>query len=261
MNNNVFDIGVASLIGRNRKVNQDKLLVKVGEEPEFGEFGLFVVADGMGGLSSGEKASSICVEELNNWWTEELCKLLVLEKPLEEKIKQISEKLEHEFYRINEKIISIGNVLGKKIGTTLTAVLIYRGFYIIKHIGDSRAYYVGESDIKLLTTDHSWVGEQVRCGIITNEEARFHPDKNILTQCIGVRNDIEINAVSGEFKKDDALILCSDGFYNIVQDSEIQKNLKMYKMYKKPAQKLVEEYFDLITRRDALDDVSIIILW
>lgn len=261
MNNNVFDIGAASLIGRKRRVNQDKLLVKIGEEPEFGEFGLFAVADGMGGLSAGEKASSLCVEELNNWWTEDLFKLLVLEISTEKKIKQISEKLENEFYRINEKLISFGNVIGKKIGTTLSVVLIYHGFYIIKHIGDSRAYFVGDEDIKLLTTDHSWVGEQVRRGIITDEEARFHPDKNILTQCIGVRNDIEINASSGELGKDDALILCSDGFYNVIQDSEIQKYLKTYKKHKKPAQKLVEEYIDLINRRDGQDDASVIVLW
>jgi PPM family protein phosphatase len=261
MNKNVFDIGVESLIGFNRKINQDRLLVKVGEEDESGEFGLFAVADGMGGLSAGEKASSICIEELNSWWNEELSELLVLDVTIYETMRLISEKLENELYRINEKVISYGNEMGKKIGTTLTAAFVYMNHYVIKHIGDSRVYLLGDNDISVLTMDHSWVGEQVRSAVITPEEARNHPDKNILTQCIGVRNDIEVNSVVGELGDEGALLLCSDGFYNVISDPEIQKYLKIYKKYRKPAQKLVEEYFGLIERREGQDDASAIVLW
>lgn len=261
MNKRVFNIGAASVIGQNRRVNQDKILVKVGEESEFGEFGLFAVADGMGGLSAGEKASNLCMEGLNKWWNEDLNQLLGLDVTLEEKVGILSEKLEQEFYRINEKIISFGNEIGKKLGTTLTVVLIYRNKYIIKHIGDSRVYIHGSGEAKVLTIDHSWVGEQVRRGIISREEARHHSKKNILTQCVGVRNDVEVDTQEGELGEEDALVLCSDGFYNVISDQEIQKYLKMYMKYGKSAQKLVEEFFDLIRRRDGNDDASVIVLW
>lgn len=261
MNKRTLDISANSLIGQSRRVNQDKILVKVGEEAEEGEFGLFAVADGMGGLSSGEKASSMCIEELNKWWKEDLKHLLNSEIETEEKISLLSQKLEQEFYRINEKVISYGNTIGKKIGTTLSVVLIFRGKYIIKHIGDSRVYLQASNDIKVLTTDHSWVGEQVRLGIISLEEARHHPDKNILTQCIGVRNDIEINEKIGEFCEEDALLICSDGFYNVISEYEIQKYINMYMKYGKGAEKLVEEFFDLIKRRGGNDDASVIVLW
>ncbi|MCX7745766.1 MAG: protein phosphatase 2C domain-containing protein [Clostridia bacterium] len=256
-----FEVGGASDVGKVRNINQDRILVKIGEEPEFGEFGLFAVADGMGGLSSGEEASNISMRELERWWNERLGSIIHAPHSPDEKLTLIQESLDEQFNLINETIISFGNQVEKKIGTTLTVIFIYHDYFITKHIGDSRIYFIQNDEIKVVTVDHSWVGEQVRQGKMTQAEAKVHPQRNVLTQCVGVRRGLEINGTFGFLNQGTVFLVCSDGLHTMFDESELKKYVKEYMKSGKSAQELAEKLIEIANFRGGPDNVSVIAAW
>lgn len=249
-----FSVGTLSDIGYVRKTNQDRILVKIGEE-ELGEFGVFVVADGMGGLKAGDIASEIVVKEFKYWWDNELA-LIIKKKKIDLDI--ISVELNKLIFYINEKIIKFGRTIDDRAGTTLSMLLIYRNQYIIKHVGDSRIYKIN-NDITMLTKDDSWVAEQVRLGIMSVEEAENHPRKNVLIRCVGIKNKLKIFGLKGEVFNDDIFLLCSDGFYNLLTKDEIFMSIKQYKA--KNIQRVLEKLMDIVRSRGALDNASAILIY
>jgi serine/threonine protein phosphatase PrpC len=194
--NRTFEIGFASHAGNRKKINQDSVLIKVGEHNK-NEFGLFAVADGMGGLAAGEEAGRMAIEELNNWWNE--CLYELINKGCIYKPSCISNKLEHVFKSINSKIRNYADREACTMGTTLTVLFIYENRYFVKHIGDSRLYVLN-SKINKITEDHSWVAQEVSMGRLTEEEAGIHPRRNILTQCLGVYGEFSTFTYEGEIE-------------------------------------------------------------
>lgn len=250
-----FSVGALSDIGYVRKTNQDRILIKIGEE-ELGEFGVFVVADGMGGLKAGEIASEIVVKEFKYWWDNELTLTIKEMKKID--LDTISVELNRLIFNINKKIIEFGRTIDDRAGTTLSMLLIYRNQYIIKHVGDSRIYKIN-NDITMLSKDDSWVAEQVRLGIMSVEEAENHPRKNVLMRCVGIKKELEIFGYKGEVFNDDIFLLCSDGFYNLLTKDEIFMSIKQYK--KKNIQKVLEKLMDIVRARGALDNASAILIY
>jgi len=257
MDKRFFSIGTISDKGYIKRINQDNILVKIGED-DFGEFGLFVVADGMGGLADGHVASKIVIEALRKWWSDELA--MVLDSP-EISLYKISDSLTKVIYNANFQVGQYGHSKGKKLGTTLSMIFIYRNSYIVKHIGDSRIYLI-EDSLKLITEDHSWVAEQVNANIMTLDEAESHKNRNALTRCIGVSDNIDIFEYIGELTKDTGVLLCSDGLYKLVDDFTIYNIVNKY--IKKDSSKLqngVIELLNLVKKNGAIDNVSIVMAY
>lgn len=251
-----FCIGALTDVGNVKKVNQDSILVKVGDGTQ-GEFGLFVVADGMGGLAAGERASNIIVEGLDYWWKNNLSLILCKNENIE--LSVIDQELNNAIKEINKRIIDFSISINEKVGSTLSALFIYRNTYIIKHIGDSRIYILNDS-VRKLTEDHSWVAQQVREGKISPEEAKTHTKRNILTRCAGVIEDIKIFELSGEIRPSDDFLLCSDGFYNFLDEEEIFNSLSGCKKQDKDIQESLIELLEKVKSRGAHDNVSAIVI-
>jgi protein phosphatase len=107
------------------------------------------------------------------------------------------------------------------MATTVVAVLVEGGVAEIAHVGDSRLYLVRDGKITRLTSDHSWVNEQVQSGVIDSEQARNHPLRNVVTRALGGRPDLEVDVQTLELKSGDRLLLCSDGLTTMLDDAEI----------------------------------------
>ncbi|GAE90723.1 PP2C family protein-serine/threonine phosphatase [Acetivibrio straminisolvens] len=247
-----FAIGALSDIGNVKKTNEDNILVKVGDEKN-GEFGLFLVADGMGGLAAGEVASRIIVNEFSLWWEQQLPNIFQREK--NEVLSVISYELDGLIRDINQKIIRFGLSINAKVGSTLTMLFIYQDKYLIKHVGDSRIYRIN-SCITKLTEDHSWVAQQVREGKMREEEAKYHPKRNILTKCLGVMENLEIFNACGNIASDDGFLVCSDGFHNYLDDDEIYNSLSSCKKEDADVQKTLGSLLEKVKLRGAADNIS-----
>ena len=107
------------------------------------------------------------------------------------------------------------------MATTVVAVLVEDGVADIAHVGDSRVYLVRDGEIRCLTSDHSWVNEQVMSGVIDSEQARTHPLRNVVTRALGGKPDLEVDVQTLELQKDDRILLCSDGLTTMLDDGEI----------------------------------------
>jgi serine/threonine protein phosphatase PrpC len=211
MKNKVFGL---TDIGRRRENNQDQLLVNDA-------LGLYAVADGMGGHAAGEVASQIAIEALQDAMSADSWQPGAASTP------EIFEKLEASFKegnrRICESVITRGEWRG--MGTTIVALVASGDRVLIGHVGDSRAYLLREGRLVRLTNDHSWVSEQVRLGLLTDEEAHKHPMRNIITRALGNRDELEVDVTQESCRQGDIFLLCSDGLTSMLSDEEIRQTL------------------------------------
>ena len=199
-------------IGMVRDVNQDYVFASdspIGNLPN-----LFVVADGMGGHQAGEVASRFTVETVK----EELEKSVSNEP--ETMIRQT-------ITSANQKLLEMAkqNPSMAGMGTTLVVATIIGRTLYFANVGDSRLYVLND-DIKQVSKDHSYVQEMVRLGGIKQEDAKVHPDKNIITRAIGASETVEIDFYEYRLKKGDIILMCTDGLTNMVEDDEIQYIVK-----------------------------------
>ena len=197
----------ATHVGKVRKNNEDALIFI---EPE-----TFVVADGMGGAQAGEVASQMLVDTAKNFlpnvpepWSEDILKKTILKA----NASILRTAAENENYR--------------GMGTTATILHIYDGRAYFAHVGDSRIYRLKNNQLEQITEDHSYVEELVRRGELTPEEARFHPLKNLLTQAVGVIEEIEVDTASFPVESGDIFLLCTDGLTNMISDETIAEILR-----------------------------------
>ncbi|SNX55592.1 Stp1/IreP family PP2C-type Ser/Thr phosphatase [Thermoanaerobacterium sp. RBIITD] len=179
---------------------------------------LFIVADGMGGCNGGEVASKYAIESVVNYFLTHYKKC---NKDNESIKKFIVDSITYANEMVFDKSFSNFNLTG--MGTTLTLLLIENSNYFIGHIGDSRAYLIRENNLKQITEDHSYVEELVKMGKITQEEARIHPQKNIITRALGIDEEIKVDMFTGEVHKNDIYFLCTDGLTNMLMDEQILK--------------------------------------
>lgn len=201
-------------VGRCRETNQDELLVEPG-------LGLFAVADGMGGHAAGEVASRLAIESLA-----QNMRSAAADAPTRD-ADAVARDLERAFRegnrRICESVVERGEWRG--MGTTLVAVVTVGNLAVIGHVGDSRAYRLRDGLLTRLTSDHSWVNEQVKLGLLTDEEAHRHPMRNIVTRALGNRPELQVDISREELRAGDVLLLCSDGLNSMLGDEEIRETL------------------------------------
>ncbi len=194
-----------------------------------GRLYLFAVADGLGGMAAGETASSIAIKELS-----EIAKKGLSDTTFLESMKELLAK---GFRKANEEICRQAVNEKHGMGTTLVAALVNdEGRGIVANVGDSRAYFIG-NNIKRITKDHSYVQELVDRGVITQEEASVHPQKNIVTKIIGME-DVEPDFFEIELGEN-TLLLCSDGLTTALMDEEI-KDIIIYSKIKDICKNLIE---------------------
>jgi protein phosphatase len=201
-------------IGRRRENNQDQLLVD-------DRHGVYAVADGMGGHAAGEVASQIAIEALEDAmsvdeWRSGAASAQEIFNKLEEAFKEGNR-------RICESVVTRGEWRG--MGTTIVALVASGDKALIGHVGDSRAYLLRDGRLVRLTNDHSWVSEQVRLGLLTDEEAHKHPMRNIITRALGNRDELEVDVTQERFLPGDIFLLCSDGLSSMLNDDEIRQTL------------------------------------
>lgn len=249
-----FQVAYHTDIGIKKKTNQDGLLLKTARTPE-GEIGLFVICDGMGGLSHGELASATVIRGMSDWFDRDLPELLE-EGNID---KEVPVKLEERVRELNQKILEYGEVSNIKLGTTITALLILHKQYYIVQIGDSRAYSINDKLIKL-TEDQTLVERELQRGNITAEQARIDPRRNVLLQCVGATKDINVVITSGEVQAGTMYMLCTDGFYHEIKDEEMLANLnpQHFTEEKHMKTKLIE-LVELAKERQETDNISILL--
>ena len=190
-----------------------------------------VVCDGMGGVSGGQIASELCVEKVSSAIKRGFRKNIT--------VKGIKNLLESAISAANSVIFdeSLKNTELKGMGTTVVAVIINNGVAVIAHVGDSRAYCINDR-ITPLTKDHSLVQLMIDTGKITAEEAKTHPDKNIITRAVGIQNFVDTEIDIADVAESDKILICTDGLCGIVEDEDILEIVKKYG--DSSAEKLVE---------------------
>lgn len=212
-------ISAATDIGIKRNVNQDNYFA---EQFSFGErkVAFAILCDGMGGLQQGEVASASIVDAFAQWAQSELCDLP--EDVLQDhEIRRQWTKLIAEQ---NEKIRLYGQQNGCVLGSTVTVILLTQSRYYILNIGDTRAYQIKES-VKLLTVDHTVLGDEIKRGNISEEQAREAPMQNVLTKCVGIEDRVYGDFFFGDTETKAVYMLCSDGFRHCVTKAEMLEHL------------------------------------
>ena len=213
-------------IGRKREVNQD--YVFVSDQPVGNIPNLLIVADGMGGHNAGDYASKFVVQVLKK----------ELEKSREDGPRAMLKKA---IASANHQLIAESKTDAKLegMGTTLVAATVIEHTLYFANVGDSRLYLLND-EIRQLSKDHSLVQEMVRLGGLNAEEAKRHPDKNIITRAIGVKEDIEIDFFEYRLKKGDIILMCTDGLSNMVEDEEIFQIVRSSRDVVEAVEQLIE---------------------
>lgn len=219
-------ISSATSVGKIRAVNEDAFFVS---PPDATGSLLAVVADGMGGHNAGEVASSEAINVIKD---------IVLENEHDAK-----EVLIEAINSANSTVYNMS--LDKQtlygMGTTITACVVSENKVTAAQVGDSRLYLVREGMILQITKDHSLVEMLIDNGSITKEDAKHHPQKNVITRAIGTDKEVSADIYEFSIKEGDIILLCSDGLVNMVEDEKILSVITKTKAFEETADKLVTE--------------------
>lgn len=213
-------IGAASDRGSIREHNEDCFGIFAPETDELARtLGvLVVVSDGMGGHLSGAEASRTAVESLGEAYFDGGG---AADAP---SAAPVANRLRWALLEANRQVYeTIGEGRNGMAGTTCTAAVLLPSITVIAHAGDSRAYLLRAGVMKQLTEDHSVVGEMVRKGVLSKEEAARHPHRNIITRALGLRGDLDIDL--GEpipLEPRDRILICSDGLFSMLDEREME---------------------------------------
>jgi protein phosphatase len=215
-------VGIAQHVGRVRTHNEDVLLAFQGELAgleAMPHFGLFVVADGMGGHALGERASGIAARTLAKHVLEGVLPSLLADPQGDSDRPSLAEVMEAAMAAANTAVFS-GVPEGG--GTTLTCALIIGEQVVLSHVGDSRAYIITPDSFEQLTRDHSLVQRLQELGQLSPAEAAIHPQRNVLYRAVGQGEGLEVDVDSRRLAPGSVLMLCSDGLWGLVPDDRIQ---------------------------------------
>lgn len=201
----------ATNVGNYRKNNEDFYFVNESKN-------LYILADGMGGHLAGERASKMATDIIASDF----------EKSKEiESIEDAIEILSSSIRDANREIFksSEENEDYRGMGTTVSAGVILGDVLVYSNVGDSRIYKINR-DMEQITIDDSFVNYLIEIGEITEEEAKVHPKKNVLTKAMGTTADLDVSVNTLKMEKGDIFLFCSDGLTNMVSDEEIFKVIK-----------------------------------
>jgi PPM family protein phosphatase len=236
-----FGVVAVTDVGLKREINQDSVLVDH-------DLGLYVVADGMGGHRGGEVASALAVETVLDY----------LRRHQQELTKSPKEFLFSAYKEASARIHQKSTVESPDLmgmGTTMVAFLNVGDTAYIANVGDSRAYLFRSPHLWQITEDHSLVNEQVRAGVVKEEEADQLYGRNVITRSVGFERDVFADITTRQIQPDELFLLCSDGLSSLVPNDRIA-DICAKGSRKEIAQKLVTE----AKRAGGDDNISVIII-
>ncbi|GMA61790.1 Stp1/IreP family PP2C-type Ser/Thr phosphatase [Alicyclobacillus fastidiosus] len=234
-----------SHIGLVRTMNQDGYIIV----PDLLRGGLYLVADGMGGPSAGDVASQLAVERVSAYMKDHIS---ATSDPADVLLAAV--------HHANEAIYqeAIENPSYQGMGTTVVCAYADAEQVHIAHVGDSRAYLLSGGQLRQVTKDHSLVAELVRRGQLTEDEARIHPQRNIVTRSLGTEPTSVPDVNTFPWQSSDTILLCSDGLTNLVSDPEITQFMRRAQECKDESSlgRVVDEIIELVLQRGGSDNVT-----
>ena len=227
-------------VGKRREMNQD--YVFASDQPVGNLPNLLIVADGMGGHKAGDLASRYAVETM----VEYIRDAKKEERPIP--------LLGAAIHTANDAVAAKSSRDLEGMGTTVVAAAVQGEYLYIANVGDSRLYLI-DREIEQITRDHSLVEEMIRVGELKREDARKHPDRNVITRAVGVHTPVKIDFFDVKLERGDIILLCSDGLTNMVEDPEILRIVRKSSSLKEAAQKLVNE----ANKNGGKDNISVVL--
>ncbi|HEX2463222.1 MAG TPA: PP2C family serine/threonine-protein phosphatase [Thermoanaerobaculia bacterium] len=261
----------------------DPGLARLHNEDAFrvdGDNGLYVVADGMGGHSHGEVASKIAVETIaRTLRAPEPARATPIPLPTRAAVSsnqntplphnpaaatQPGAGLRPHSLRFRDAIRRAHDAMLNAIrddlslqgmGTTVAGLLVRDGIAAVAHVGDSRVYRLRGSEMRLLTRDHTWVNEQVMAGFLTEDQARTHPLRNVVTRALGGEAEVAVDVSEVELRKGDLYLICSDGLTTMLTDPDIKSRLASGK----PLDEICRSLIAAANERGGVDNITVVI--
>lgn len=217
----MLTVAARTFVGSVKTVNQDSYCVLVGQTGSE-EVGLLAVCDGVGGLSSGELASSVTVRELSRWFEGGVAKGLADSASAGGIVLPDVRRLWTGYFEdLNGRMWAYSQNLNVRMGTTFTGVVLAGGGLVVGHVGDCRAYRLGPDGAELLTRDQTLVQRELDAGRISAEQARRHPQASVILQALGAQEAIAPAFSFGEASPGDTLLVCSDGFHRRLDEGDL----------------------------------------
>jgi serine/threonine-protein phosphatase Stp1 len=223
-------------VGLRRKVNEDSVMVRT-------DHGMWAVADGMGGHEAGDVASQKVAEALASL-------------PDGRDLDDVTDTAVSALDDVNAELIRLARSdhRPRTIGSTVVGLAIRDGQYRCFWAGDSRAYRVRGNAIERLTRDHSLVQGLIDAGMLSREEAKDHPDANVITRAVGASETLDVEITAGDAQPGDQFLLASDGLTRLVEDEELASIISSW-----PAGEAADTLIDAVLARGAPDNVSLIL--
>lgn len=227
-------------VGLKRDNNQDSLLIDPALK-------LFVVADGMGGHKGGEVASALAVQAIKD----------VVQRESVEATNDPREILRNGYKEASQRIFDLArnNPDLKGMGTTMVAALIKGKHVYIGNVGDSRAYLISEMGFWQLTEDHSLVAEQLRAGLIKDQDLAVFAPRNVITRSVGFESEVSCDIIEKTLTKGEAILMCSDGLSGLVDDRRISQLIR-----ETPLPQVAGKLIDEAKAKGGDDNVTVVLL-
>ncbi len=239
-----MEVGFKTDKGMRRSNNEDACFVMKRDR-------VFIVADGVGGNNSGEIASRTCVNEIARYVeTHPLDRLSTAE--------EIEAYFDDCLKDVNFKVLEMSQRYEKNKGmaTTVVAAHILGDQLYIVNVGDSRAYILRDGVLTQITEDHTYVNTLVKAGLITEEEAQYHEDKNMITRAVGADHTIEADYFQVPIMAEDIILICTDGLYGEVDEKELISRLSE----KESMTHICNELVEAANRNGGSDNITMVVL-
>jgi len=230
-----FDTAAASDVGKVREVNEDSWYTNPAN-------GVWLVADGMGGHTNGQLASQVIAK----------CAATV---GLPASAPDLLARFTDRMHRANEELVAFADAHGNLvIGSTLVAILVFGNHYACVWAGDSRAYLVRDRQIVQISNDHTEMQDLIERGLLSPQEAKTYPRRNVITRAVGVDPNLQLDTVHGQVQAGDRFLLCSDGLTGYVNDEEISDIVWAFS-----PQEACQRLIEMTLERGAADNVTVVI--
>lgn len=231
-------------LGRRRQNQEDA----IGTVQNNQGLRLFVLCDGVGGSQSGEVASHAVVEYLTKVFVDNYF------ESADEVLHFLSDAIENSNRLLYDQAQTDEQLIG--MSTTVVACVIFKNQLLVAHVGDSRLYISRVNELKQITIDHSYVQELLNLGGITKEEAKIHPNRNLIMRAVGSRETVKIDLTRVMLHHNDYILLCSDGLSDMVNDDDLFLQLNQYDTLDNITMNLVS----LANQNGGIDNISTILI-
>ena len=237
-------------VGRKRQSNEDAFFFD-------DRLGLYIVGDGMGGHAAGEVASQEAVETVYGMVKRGIANLHELADPLvEDDVRAASRLMESAIQAATYMVFSMAEMdRGKTgMGTTLSCLLVLGEYCVTAQVGDSRIYKVNGNTVEQLTEDHTLIAWQLKQGLITPQEAKKSPHRNVITRAVGNRDYVQVDTGVVKLRPGDRFLLCSDGLHGYLRDPDIAPIVRA------GGEDAVKKFIALANERGGKDNITAILV-